>query len=226
MKLSARLAAVVEAIAYPIIADIGCDHGYACISAVLSGRVIKAYACDANPGPLASAAENIRKHGLLDKIIPLQGDGLAPVRGTDTQTVIISGLGGYQTIEILTGLHALPDARQLILQPMNGLPDVRKYVYDIGYAVQREQLIYDNGAYYFIFDCAPGPGEPYTVNELQCGRVAGSDTYRRYIRSEIGKCKRIIEKIDAHAARASENRDAHAARLAMLNDILRGTDYV
>ena len=221
-----RLAAAVDEIDRPVIADIGCDHGHVCIYAALQKKITKAYACDINAGPLGRAAENIRVFGLSDIIETRLGYGLMPVYGTDAESIIIAGLGGWQTIEILAnGLGFMPAAKQLVLQPMSEIPAVRAYVLNANFFIKNERLIHESGKYYFILNCAPGGDAAYTEAELLLGRVTLNnkhDILYDFVASEIKKIKRIIGKIDeaGETGQSFKRRDELAERLEIHEKIL------
>ena len=194
-----RLAAAVEEIKYPTVADIGCDHAYAAIYAVLTGRAERAYACDINEGPLARAAKNIDEYGLGGKIATLLGDGLAPLAGTDVGTVMICGLGGRLTTEILSnGLERAPGLKQLILQPMSEIPKVRRFIHKIGYKISNERIVRENRKFYMILSCEPGGEEPYVDAEYEFGKILirdATDVFLEYIRREREKTLAIMDGI-------------------------------
>ena len=69
MELSKRLQAVAGLVtAGSVLADIGTDHAYIPIWLAENGRIRGAVAMDVNRGPLDRAEENIREHGLEDRI--------------------------------------------------------------------------------------------------------------------------------------------------------------
>ena len=78
MELSKRLSAVAALVTDGYrLADIGTDHAYIPICLAGTGRIPEAVAMDVNPGPLLRAEENIRMHGLEDRIKTRISDGFA-----------------------------------------------------------------------------------------------------------------------------------------------------
>jgi len=199
-----RITALVYEIDYPIIADIGCDHGYTTIKAILSGKAVFAYACDINKGPLLKAEANIKKAGLSNKVILKLGNGLMPLSGTNVDSLIISGLGGYQIINILNqGLKYTPNIRQIILQPMKEIKNMRMFMHKIGYRIKNENIINNRGIYYFILNCIPGEEHEYSEAEYELGRVLmqkKTDLFKNYINKEINKTEAILNKIHSNSS--------------------------
>ena len=219
-----RIKAVTREIEHLVVGDIGCDHAYTAINAILSGKASYVYACDIKKGPLGRAAYNISKYGLSDKIGLKLGNGLKPLIGTGVLTVIIAGLGGFLTIEILSeGLDHLPEIKQLILQPMSEIKKVRIYIHSIGYMIKNEQLVYEGNKFYFILNCAPGQEPGYSEAEYELGRVLlynKSDVFKKYIKAEIIKTKAIINRIESESANGADTRKHELTnRLEMLKGV-------
>jgi len=228
MVISERLKTIADTIAHQTIADIGCDHGYTAIYAVLSAKAKYAFACDINEGPLFRAADNVRKHGVADKVAILRGPGLAPLEGTDVETVIITGIGGYLTIDILNeGLKYIPKVKQLILQPMSEIPKVRRFLHGAGFIITDEQMIFTDDKFYNIINGAPGTGQAYSEAEYEYGRACtqkNPDLFDKYIKMETNKIRAIIKNIDAGAAaiKARERRRELSNKLTLLKQTEAG----
>jgi release factor glutamine methyltransferase len=63
------------------IADIGTGSGAIAISVAVGVPEVMIYATDISKRALAVASKNCRRHGVADRIIPLQGDMLGPLPG-------------------------------------------------------------------------------------------------------------------------------------------------
>lgn len=154
VHLKGRLLAMAQCVNNSrLLADIGSDHGRLCVSLLQSGRAHRAYATDISADSLEKARQLCCKCKLEDRMHFMVTDGL---RGFSEQpdTIIIAGMGGQLISEIL---RDSPDvaraAGRLILQPMRGAGELRKYLHDDGYAVDREFLCRDAGRMYQII-CA------------------------------------------------------------------------
>ena len=150
------------------LADIGTDHGYLPIALCESGRIPSAVACDINPLPLNAARENIARRALNERIVTREGDGLAPVCADEADDIVIAGMGGELIAAILSRCPWVKDAgKHLILQPMTRHEALIRWLYDNGFAVMRQEAVYDDGKYYTVilaaFDGAVRPCDRYTA---------------------------------------------------------------
>ena len=84
------------------LADVGCDHGYLPIYLVQKGCMQRAIAMDINEGPLQRAVEHIEREALGAYIQTRQSDGLEKLSPGEVDAVIIAGMGGDLTTDILT----------------------------------------------------------------------------------------------------------------------------
>ncbi|MBR7033978.1 MAG: SAM-dependent methyltransferase [Clostridia bacterium] len=126
-----------------VVADIGTDHGYVPIYLVGSGLCPRAVATDINSKPLDTARANALKYGVGDRIDFILSDGLRgfdPARYGITD-VLVCGMGGELIASILgaSDFVRTPGVR-LILQPMSSVPELRGYLYTMGYDVKCEKL--------------------------------------------------------------------------------------
>lgn len=141
IKLTNRLKMVANlAESREKVVDIGTDHAYLPVY-LLQNKIFKtALACDINEGPLKNAQETINKYELSDKIITRLSDGLKEVNKNEADAVIIAGMGGILISEILSSAEWLKNSdKQLVLQPMTHLYDVRKYLCENGFEILKEQ---------------------------------------------------------------------------------------
>ena len=121
--------------------DIGCDHAFLDIYLAQTKQNVFLIASDNKKGPLEQAEANIRKYHLEDKIKLKLGDGVDPIE-SDTDTIVISGMGGLNIIGILkykTSLYHQVDT--LILSPNNDVERVRKEVAHLGFYIVYEVLV-------------------------------------------------------------------------------------
>ena len=143
--------------------DVGTDHGYVPISLINEGRAKKVIAADINKGPLDNAEKNIRLNGLSDKIELRLGGGLTPVEKNEADSVIIAGMGGILISEILEeSIEKAKLVSRLVLQPMNSQEDLRKYLLNNGFKIEKELLAQENEKIYNILLVSPGEDSPYT----------------------------------------------------------------
>ena len=138
------------------LADVGCDHGYLPIYLVQKGCMQRAIAMDINEGPLQRALEHIEREALGAYIQTRQSDGLEKLSPGEVDAVIIAGMGGNLTIDILTrGENVVRTLDQLILEPQSELAAVRAFLRENNYFVEAEDLVLEDGKYYPILRVLP-----------------------------------------------------------------------
>lgn len=155
MKLGDRLQALVDFVPEGSkVADVGTDHAYLALELMQSGRADFVVASDKNSGPLEAAHRSIREQGWDDKISIRQGDGLAVLEPGEVDIVCIAGMGGLLMTEILTAEPAVvKKLKRLVLQPMNGAAELRRWLYRHAWHIADESLAVDDGRIYEII-CA------------------------------------------------------------------------
>lgn len=152
MQLSKRLQAVADLVTKgKRVADVGCDHAY--VSIYLAENDISPHiiAMDVNQGPVDRARENIIKYGCDDVIEVRRSDGLEQLKEGEADTVIIAGMGGALTVQILTQHpESLNGISELVLQPQSEIYKVRQMLSESGYIIIDETMVKEDGKYYFM----------------------------------------------------------------------------
>ena len=144
------------------IADIGCDHGYLSIHLVTDGIAQSAIASDVNELPLQSAIRNAAKYGVSDKIRFFLSDGVRNIP-RDFDTLICAGMGADTMISILEAAPWLRSNRyRMILQCQSKRPQLRRYLYENGWRINRETLVKEGKFYYPITEVVYDPGHSLT----------------------------------------------------------------
>ncbi|WMJ89828.1 tRNA (adenine(22)-N(1))-methyltransferase [Anaerocolumna sp. MB42-C2] len=161
MQLSQRLKAVADTVTIGNrVADVGCDHAYISIYLIKNKIAPNVIAMDVNKGPLQRAKENIYNHGFNHCIQTRLSDGLQKLEPGEADTILIAGMGGALVIKILDeGFEAVEKSTELILQPQSEIHLVRKYLHRNGYDIKKEQMIKEDGKYYFILKAFPVPAK-------------------------------------------------------------------
>jgi tRNA (adenine22-N1)-methyltransferase len=132
-----------------VIADIGTDHGYLPISLLRNGRCEKVIATDVKKGPLQSVFKNALKFAVKEKMEIRLGDGLDPIEFDEAEVILICGMGGFLISSILRkGFQKAKKARSLVLQPMNGIGELREFLYTNGFDIYEEGLCQEDGKIY------------------------------------------------------------------------------
>lgn len=156
MKLSKRLERVASYVPdNSSIIDVGCDHALLDIYLYNKRKNIKIIASDINEKPLSIARENIKKHGLEDKIKVILNDGIKNIP-SDIDTIVISGMGGVLISDILSDKNNLKNIKNLILCPNNDFPIVRKILYKNNFKIIKEELLTEKNITYLIIKAVSG----------------------------------------------------------------------
>lgn len=169
MELSKRLEACVQYTAgFLHLADIGTDHAFLPIEAVLRGHVMDAIAIDNKFGPYLQALQNVKKYMLKDRISVRFGDGLEKI-SDETDVVVISGMGGELIAKILQdGDHR--NVKRFVCQPNRDADAVRKAGMELGYHIVDELVLLDNSKFYDVVVLEPGQAS-YSHDELEYGPI-------------------------------------------------------
>ena len=149
------------------VADIGCDHGYLSLYLLQNGIASSVIASDVNEGPLESARRNAQKFGFQEKIEFYLSDGVQSIP-RDFDTMICAGMGADTIMSIIAGAYDewLADPKYtLILQCQSKRPELRQWLYDKGFRINRETLAKDGKFVYSIMEVVFDPGHSITPAE-------------------------------------------------------------
>ena len=141
------------------VADIGCDHGYLGIYLLQNGIARSMIEADINEAPLQSALHNAHKYGVADKMSFYLSDGAKNIP-RDFDTLVCAGMGADTMISIIHHAHHwLADGKyRLILQCQSKRPELRQWLYDYGFRINRETLAKDGKFVYSIMEVVYDPG--------------------------------------------------------------------
>lgn len=169
MKISKRLKAIAEMISKDDkILDIGCDHSLLGIYLKQTYDDIKIIASDINQGAIKNAKKNIEKYKLDGKIDLRLGDGLSVADSSEFNTIVISGMGYYNIVKILSDKQKLETIDKIIIQSNTDVVKLRKAIIKLGYKISREQLVEDNEIIYTIIEFVKGY-EKYNYSQIYFG---------------------------------------------------------
>lgn len=203
-----RLASYVEK--NDILGDIGTDHGYIPIYLLENDVTNQIIASDLNEGPLENAREELSKRGLLQPVDLRLGGGLQPYTPGEIDTALIAGMGGTLIKNILEdGKKHLPYLKKLILQPMHGVVELRKFILNNGYQIVDEDLIYENNIYYEIIVAKRGKAQRYDHINLEFGFYMlekNPEVSKAYVNLKLEKLQQIVSNITRHGSSASQEK--------------------
>ncbi|QKG84924.1 SAM-dependent methyltransferase [Kroppenstedtia pulmonis] len=160
--LSKRLRAVAEQVPTgSCVADIGADHALLLIYLAQRKQLKRGIAGEVNLGPYENAQGRIQEAQLEQKIDVRRGDGLEVLYPKEVDTVVLSGMGGALMTSILDrGKSKLQGVNRLILQPNNGTYRLRAWLLEMGWRMEREELIRDGSILYELLVASPGMPDP------------------------------------------------------------------
>lgn len=161
------------------IADIGTDH------ALLPCRLFQlgakdVIATDIADGPLARAAESVRLYGAESCVRLMKCDGLEGVPVRDD--IIIAGMGGELTAEIIARCEFLNPDLHFILQPMTRDFLLRKQLYKLGCEIEKEETAVVSRKVYTVMLCSYTGVRRETDLRFQ---FLGKNTDREYLQKQI-----------------------------------------
>ena len=160
------------------VADIGCDHGYLSIHLLTNGIARSCIASDVNEGPLQSAMRNARKYGVGNKMEFCLSDGVQNVP-RDFDCMVCAGMGADTIMSIIHhSAEWLKDPKyRLILQCQSKRPELRQWLYDEGFRINRETLAKDGKFVYSIMEVVYDPGQGITPAETYISPALLEDTH-------------------------------------------------
>lgn len=180
MKISKRLKTISNFISdNSNVIDVGCDHALLDIYLFNNKKNIKLIASDIKPGPLEQAKKNIAKYGCNIKV--KLGNGISTIE-SDTDTIVISGMGGDTIIDILNnGKDKLDNVKNIIISPQSEWEKTRKFICKLGFYIKDELIIEDSNKFYLIIKFVKG-NKKYTNKELEYGPVLLENKSKEFIK--------------------------------------------
>ena len=227
-KIDARLLAVASLVsdgAY--LADVGTDHAYLPIYLAEQGKISRAVASDIHKGPLESAEKNIREAGFSDRIHTVLTDGLQGLEPYPVTDIVIAGMGGLMIKGILEKASAFKERNvKFILQPMQHIPDLRRYLGESGFAIQKEAQATAEGKFYQIILCTyDGATRKESELALLLGKYnilhkkENPENFRRLCERQADVLREKIKGLEKGGYSAEKERALYGAIEAELLDL-------
>ena len=190
-----------------VCADIGADHGFLSAELLKEGRVKRMHICDISAPSLDKARKLFEGDTLNERAVFGVGDGLAPV-DEPLDACVISGMGGETMMGIMQrGMDVIKNAT-LILQPNVDADEVRVFLYDNGFCITDEDLIFDGKWWYFLIQAKPGVGEARPSDALlTTGPVLTQKRHPllpKYAERQIRILDKALKTVAPESARATE----------------------
>lgn len=135
--------------------DVGCDHAQLPIAYVLGDPARRAVAIDNKPQPLAVAKQNAQRAGVTDRLQIMLHDGVPSGLLQAGDTVVVAGLGGEETKQIISRLDMMPD--RLLLAPHSRVATLRRYLSEQRLKIVAEHVLVDANRPYIVLSVEPHP---------------------------------------------------------------------
>ena len=212
IKLDDRLSAVASLVRNgKRVADIGTDHGYLVAYLVERGICPSGIAADLRKGPLENARQTVIHQGLSDKIELILSDGLQNIPENACDDIVIAGMGGPLMIRILSAYpEVTASAKELILQPQSEIAEVRIWLYEQGYEIVEEHMVYEEGKYYPMFKAVKNPeAKKLSYLEYKFGRLEvlkEKEVLKDFILRELSNKQNILQKLEEEQTEKSKGR--------------------
>ncbi len=183
------------------VADIGTDHAYLPIYLIRQGKCKKAVASDVRTGPVQVANRNISKYKLKDRIETRMGSGLETIGKNEADAIIIAGMGGTLLSELLEAdAEKVCGDAVLILQPMNDLDIVRKWLYEHKFNIFDEELSAEGNKIYCVmaarFDGRTKPYEDFQLHVGECLIKKQDPLLLSYCEMKVRQIDRVLRQLE------------------------------
>lgn len=183
MELSKRLNTVANLVTQGLrVADIGCDHGYISIYLISNKKSPKVIAMDINEGPLQKAQEHISQYGMADYIETRLSNGAEVLKEDEVDTAVIAGMGGRLILQIISQDRELFEQLQdFVIQPQSEIDIVRETLFNWGFSIILEDMVYEDGKFYPILKCSFSKKKEPLCKEEPAQRNVVEYKYGRYL---------------------------------------------
>lgn len=208
VKLTPRLQKIADQVTQgDRVADIGTDHGYIPIYLLKNNVSPFVIAGDINENPLESAENNIKKYNISHKAETRLGSGLSILKPGEVETVIIAGMGGLLIRDLLASSKAVVEQlNTLILQPMQAQSELRKYLIDHGFTIEKDILVKEDHHIYEIIVAKLRKQENVDPIYYEIGFHINSNPKplaEEFVKAKIKTTKIVIENISKNATEPS-----------------------
>ncbi len=233
MELSKRLQGVINLMpVHNTICDVGCDHGYVAITFIQKQLAKNVIAMDVNKGPLEQAKYHAKLFQVEDKLQFRLSDGLKEVVPGEADAFLCAGMGGRLIVHIMEqSQDVLAKMKGAVLQPQSEIALVRKYVYEMGWHIEAEDIVFeaegDNfGKYYPMMYVVPGEEPMPSEEELSYGPVLLKKHHpvlRQYLEFSFGHKQDLYERLQKQASgpQAKERQKELLAEIDTIENILK-----
>ena len=200
--------------------DIGSDHGYASIYAVQNGIAKKVIATDISVPSLAKTKKIVSEFSLESNIECRAGNGFEVLAKGEASVAFIAGMGAELIADIIECSDDVARSFDcMVLQPMNSAEPLRRRITNIGYRIDAEGIVLENGKFYQILKCSRGE---CTLSDIEC--ELGTYVFKEH----IPLATEYIEHMINHYAKILEyvgENDTEQARGKKREALMKTNEY-
>ncbi len=152
VRLTKRLASILDMVGdSECVADIGCDHGRLSVALLQATGVKRVIATDISAYSVEKAIRLRDKCNLSDSMEVCCADGFLRKYSITPDCAVIAGMGGILITEILSrGMGICRGLNKIIMQPMRGIEELRRFLHENGFQSLDERLVEDSGRIYQV----------------------------------------------------------------------------
>ena len=182
MRISDRLKTIADFIKDGAdVADVGADHGLLEIYLINQNKTKHLLAIENKSGPFS-----ILKNNLIDYDVDLSlSDGIEKIPES-VDTIVIAGMGGILICDILKAhKEKLTNVKQIVIDAHRDQELVRREITELGYHIEKEKIVYENGAYYFVMSFLKGR-QSYSLSEYEWGyKIKEDPLFEQFKKDEL-----------------------------------------
>lgn len=189
LEMSLRLTTLANMVSKGLsVVDVGCDHGFLSIYLIQNGICPHVIAMDVRRGPLSKAEEHVKFYGLNKYIQTRLSDGLKEFKLGEADACVCAGMGGPLMAQIISeSSEKAHSFKEMILQPQSELEDFRDFLIINKYLILDEEILVEEGKYYFIFKVKYSPETEYVHDEKD-------ELYKRFGRNLLEKKHPVLKE--------------------------------
>lgn len=133
--------------------DVGSDHGLLALECLKTDLTPYCICTDIHKQPAERTRMCLADNGMANKSEVYCTDGLKGISLKSNDTVIMAGLGGNTTIDVITEAISVTDKSVLenvdfVLQPQKSVDRLREFLSQNGFVIFDETVSIDRGLYY------------------------------------------------------------------------------
>ena len=222
---SIRLQQIVNLIPDGVgVADIGTDHAQIPIYLANHTHCRPIIAGEKTSGPYRTAQYWLKDADLLHTVDLRLGSGLTILKPGEVSWAVIAGMGYRTIVEILEESQVIARSLDgLILQPMQDVAELRRWLSTNGYTIVDERLVKEEGKLFQIILIKAG--EPIYMEEIfyEVGQVLftkADPLLGEHIANLIKYYESVHSRIRTDSCKARERLQQLTAKVAKLKEVL------